>query len=196
MQCPETHTQNHRFRSASATLLKEKSNNNLCVMGIVGPTTMLLMTIAFFSRDVKTNSLLEVHLNWTYYEKSYALTNAEVFFQLEDLEPDFIFRFLSIEMSQEFQNGEESPMLHFSLRDSVIGHKGKTGTSLRTHSRPTRLLTNLDVVGRRHTLKIGTDTKGGEGLPEYLSSGEGVEVCASGNRGVGRSYVPTKRSEY
>ncbi|GKA91504.1 hypothetical protein Tco_0813374, partial [Tanacetum coccineum] len=71
------------FVAYQATLLKEKSNNNLCVMGIVGPTTMLLMTIAFFSRDMKTNSLLEVHLNWTYYEKSYALTNAEVFFQLE-----------------------------------------------------------------------------------------------------------------
>ncbi|GJU34023.1 hypothetical protein Tco_1182377 [Tanacetum coccineum] len=28
------------------------------------------------------------------------------------------------------------------------------------------------------------------------SPGEGVEVCASDNRGVGRSYIPTRRSEY
>ncbi|GJZ39123.1 probable 6-phosphogluconolactonase 4, chloroplastic [Tanacetum coccineum] len=59
-----------------ATLLKEKSNTNLCVVSIVGPTH-------FLSRDKKTNSLLEVHLNWTYCEKSYALANAEAFFQLE-----------------------------------------------------------------------------------------------------------------
>ncbi|GKA63799.1 probable 6-phosphogluconolactonase 4, chloroplastic, partial [Tanacetum coccineum] len=37
-------------------------------------------------------------------------------------------------------------MLHFSLRASVIGQKGKTGTSLRTHSRPSRLLTKSDPV--------------------------------------------------
>ncbi|GKC19100.1 hypothetical protein Tco_1021250 [Tanacetum coccineum] len=35
-----------------------------------------------------------------------------------------------------------------------------------------------------------------EGLPKYVSSGEGVEVCNFDNRGVERSYVPTKRSEY
>ncbi|GKD10709.1 probable 6-phosphogluconolactonase 4, chloroplastic, partial [Tanacetum coccineum] len=91
-------------------------------------------------RDMKTNSLLEVHLNWTYCEKIYALENAEVFFQLED------FQILSIEMSQEFQNGEESTMLHLSLRESVIGQKGKTGTSLRTRSRPSKILTKSDPV--------------------------------------------------
>nr|GEU43566.1 hypothetical protein [Tanacetum cinerariifolium] len=37
---------------------------------------------------------------------------------------------------------------------------------------------------------------GAEGLPKYASSGEGVEVCDFDNRGVERSYVPTKRSKY
>ncbi|GKB57153.1 probable inactive receptor kinase, partial [Tanacetum coccineum] len=40
------------------------------------------------------------------------------------------------------------------MTQSVIGQKGKTGTSLRTHSRPSRLLTKSDPVGRRHTLRI------------------------------------------
>nr|GEZ80946.1 hypothetical protein [Tanacetum cinerariifolium] len=37
---------------------------------------------------------------------------------------------------------------------------------------------------------------GAEGLPKYVSSGEGVEVYDFNNRSVERSYVPTKRSEY
>ncbi|GJU36914.1 hypothetical protein Tco_1185268 [Tanacetum coccineum] len=35
-----------------------------------------------------------------------------------------------------------------------------------------------------------------EGLPKYVNSGEGVEVCDFDIRDVERSYVPTKRSEY
>ncbi|GJT71252.1 prolyl endopeptidase-like protein [Tanacetum coccineum] len=37
---------------------------------------------------------------------------------------------------------------------------------------------------------------GAECLPIIVSHVKGVEVCASDNRGVGRSYIPTRRSEY
>ncbi|GKC96824.1 plastid acetyl-CoA carboxylase, partial [Tanacetum coccineum] len=33
----------------------------------------------FLGRDMKTSSLLEVHLDWTYYEESYAVENAQFF---------------------------------------------------------------------------------------------------------------------
>ncbi|GJR32122.1 hypothetical protein Tco_1108354, partial [Tanacetum coccineum] len=35
----------------------------------------------FLGRDMKTSSLLEVHLDWTYCEEIYDVANAQVFFQ-------------------------------------------------------------------------------------------------------------------
>ncbi|GJX45498.1 probable 6-phosphogluconolactonase 4, chloroplastic [Tanacetum coccineum] len=71
------------FRSASVRM-----EHTLITISLLALANKVLFvayqaTLLKENRDVTTNSLLEVHLNWTYYEKSYALTNAEVFFQLE-----------------------------------------------------------------------------------------------------------------
>ncbi|GKC28885.1 hypothetical protein Tco_1036179 [Tanacetum coccineum] len=52
------------------------------------------------------------------------------------------------------------------------------------------------VESTRGGVMLLKESTGAEGLPILVSLGEGVEVCASDNRGVGRSYIPTRRSEY
>ncbi|GKA75778.1 ATP-dependent helicase BRM-like protein [Tanacetum coccineum] len=54
----------------------------------------------------------------------------------------------------------------------------------------------LDIGIERATGIFWNITGGAEAFAQIRQPGEGVEVCASNNRGVGRSYIPTKRLKY